>query len=1166
MITFEPGLVVTARHTYNSNVSEDLAFEIGEKILVTEEVNAEWLRGQIGADRNGIFPKNFVERHGFQIANVAFDFKAEYGEDLGVQSGQQVLVVKYIDSSWVNAQNKSGLSGNVPLNFLKDFDVISDFYHVEPASSLVGDNGYPKYRPDERVRATDVSDIHSFGLNNFGLASSVKQLSAGQSEKRRGSIVAATPSWSETETVNLNCYQSQNDSNYGNGFALRKAKSSFFRDSGFEDSIQQSGGNEQTSLTRSSSNPDINDDGSIGANATSLRANAFNELIATEKIYLKDINIFMKAFPPGDYRWESLNIPYRKLCCNLGEIQELSTSLVAEFERAKLARENFGGIMLANCDKVTTAYTTYCTNFEKVPKLLEDLSLNKSIKSYFETGIETMKRNGSKILNMNSFLLQPIQRVMRYPLLFMEIFKLTPESHSDNSNLREAVVKLQQIVETINQTKRTKEVLDKYTKIEPNNFKNVISKFNIHSFKKKSNRLSQTVSRKISSKHVEDLDFETYRTNFKNVEKCVQSVHGSVLSYNHTLAAFTNSIQSMLNELSSLLLEDFRNNAMFNEYFTLYHRLKTLSNQHVTEIDANVAKRLEKLLNLFSAPGHLIKKRDDKLLDYESLLTEKDAEHELAGDALYTAKGNYNALNDQLKCELPHFNDLLWKSIYDIILFLLIARRNFVKKYTTAFATYDANHLTSISGSHQSFKAVFERKHRAIVTEICTNVSFIPDTFSTLIQGDSSGPSNLAHTSAESTQSLNRKPKSALAVKGGNVSHGSGQSEKAKEKVRSKYSRQDLYTCKSNIKNGKPLHLSLKTGDLVGVHHRKDPSGNEKVWYVDNGTESGLVDALFLTPVFPTVPMEENNHVALRQKLSVGSQESRRARPMSVFSAGEVFRDFGFSSNEAPTPNNVDVNFDLMSSSTAQKHDGAILPTSKTQQAKSRRPMSMFGDSMLLPQKQNVNKIEISAPMPLVETRSSSEIGHPNHSVNQRSPDLLDFGSQSWQDTSSGSRLAESLSLFDPLNSNSNQSSISQNKTNIGNNLTSSRSYSSSMASLDQSYPPVASIKLNVRKNATAESNYIANVPSPEHRQLHHPKVDQPQQKTIPVSDSNPNPRAIAMWTHNASTQGEISLVEGMNVEILRKSDMSGNDEWWLVKHPITSSEGYFPANYLQLL
>ena len=1155
MIAFEPGLVVAARHSYISEVSEDLRFDSGEKILVTEEVNSEWLRGQIGANRTGIFPKNFVERHGLQVANVAFDFKAEYGEDLGVRSGQLVLIVKYVDTSWVNAMDNSGLSGNVPLNFLQDFEVVSNFQRVKTPSSLI-ESTYPKYQPDERVRATDVSDINSFGLHNFGLSNSAKQSIAAPTEKRKQSLVTATLR-SQNQNVNWDFGQNNDSSN---GFALRKAKSSFFGVSGIENTNAYTKNDENVaSLTRSSSNPDLTDLEHCCVNEGSLRSTALNELIDTEKAYLNDIDLFMKEFPPSDYHWESLRIPYNKLCCNLGEIQDLTRSLVTEFERAKLGRENFGGIMLTNCDKVTTAYTKYCTNFEKVPKMLEDFMLNRAVKIFFETGIETMKRKGSKILNINSFLLQPIQRVTRYPLLFTEIFKLTPGTHSDKSNLGEAVSKLQQIVENINQTKRTKEVLDKYIKSEPNNFKSVFSKLNIHSFKKKSNRLSQTVTRRITSKHLEDLDFETYRSNFKNIEKCVQSLHGSVLSYNHTLAAFTNSLQAMLNELNSLLLEDFRNNAMYNEYFTLHHRMKTLSNQHVTQIEVNVAKRLEKLLNLFLAPTHLIKKRDDKLLDYESLLSEKDAEFELAGEALYTAKGNYNALNDQLKCDLPQFDDLVWKSVCDIILYLLIARRNFMKKFTTAFATFNSNYLTSISGSHQSFKEVFERKHRAIVAEIISNVSFIPDTFSTLIQDCSGNFSNIVYSSSDSTQNLtSKKPKSALAVKVGNgliaSPHGSVQNEKAKELVRTKYSKQDLYTCKSNIKSGKPLHLSLKTGDLVGVHHRKDPSGSDKIWFVDNGTETGLVDALFLTPVFPTVPMEENNHVALRQKLSVGSKQSRRARPMSVFNpSGDVLHDFGFDADDSPNQQNINRNFDTMSNGA---QNDVIISSAKPLQPRNRRPMSMFGDNMFLPQKQNVNKTDISLPQPCRQTRSTTNPEFVQSLPGtQKSSNLLDFGTASLREKSSGSRLTESLSLFDPLNANSHQISFDQTKK--GDNLASSRTFSSSMA-LNQ-FNSSTPIKVNIAKKNGEIENLITNSTPPV--QMYQPKVEpeKPQQKAA-LS------RAIVLWTHNASTQGEISLVEGMNVEILRKSDMSGNDEWYLIRHPITSAEGYFPANYLQMI
>ena len=54
------------------------------------------------------------------------------------------------------------------------------------------------------------------------------------------------------------------------------------------------------------------------------------------------------------------------------------------------------------------------------------------------------------------------------------------------------------------------------------------------------------------------------------------------------------------------------------------------------------------------------------------------------------------------------------------------------------------------------------------------------------------------------------------------------------------------------------------------------------------------------------------------------------------------------------------------------------------------------------------------------------------------------------------------------------------------------------------------------------------------------------------------------LWSHEASTQNEISLKEEAIVDVIRKCDLSGNEEWWLVRESVLSEEGYFPAIYLQ--
>lgn len=67
-------------------------------------------------------------------------------------------------------------------------------------------------------------------------------------------------------------------------------------------------------------------------------------------------------------------------------------------------------------------------------------------------------RGKTNYINLGSFLIKPVQRVMRYPLLLMELLNATPESHHDRKQLADAVSSVKEINVNINEYKRRKDL------------------------------------------------------------------------------------------------------------------------------------------------------------------------------------------------------------------------------------------------------------------------------------------------------------------------------------------------------------------------------------------------------------------------------------------------------------------------------------------------------------------------------------------------------------------------------------------------------------------------------------------------------------------------------------------------------------------------------------
>ena len=53
------------------------------------------------------------------LAKVLYDFRAVYGRELSVKKGDIVIVIRSINSNWVEVEDiESGLKGLVPRNFI----------------------------------------------------------------------------------------------------------------------------------------------------------------------------------------------------------------------------------------------------------------------------------------------------------------------------------------------------------------------------------------------------------------------------------------------------------------------------------------------------------------------------------------------------------------------------------------------------------------------------------------------------------------------------------------------------------------------------------------------------------------------------------------------------------------------------------------------------------------------------------------------------------------------------------------------------------------------------------------------------------------------------------------------------------------------------------------
>ena len=69
-------------------------------------------------------------------------------------------------------------------------------------------------------------------------------------------------------------------------------------------------------------------------------------------------------------------------------------------------------------------------------------------------------------LDLASFLITPVQRIPRYVMLLQDLFRNTPDSHTDYSNLNKALEKMRDVAEYVNEKKRVAENLNQVNAVQ----------------------------------------------------------------------------------------------------------------------------------------------------------------------------------------------------------------------------------------------------------------------------------------------------------------------------------------------------------------------------------------------------------------------------------------------------------------------------------------------------------------------------------------------------------------------------------------------------------------------------------------------------------------------------------------------------------------------------
>uniref|UniRef100_A0A671WSX7 Intersectin 1 n=1 Tax=Sparus aurata TaxID=8175 RepID=A0A671WSX7_SPAAU len=408
-----------AMYTYESSEQGDLSFQQGDVVMVTRK-EGDWWTGMVSG-KTGVFPSNYVKPRDSslgpagktgslgkkpEIAQVIAPYNATGAEQLTLAPGQLILIRKKNPGGWwegeLQARGKKRQIGWFPANYVK---LLSPSTTV---CQVIGMYDYVAQNDDELA---------------FQKGQVITVLNKDDCDWWKGE---------------LNGREGLFPSNYVKLTTDTDPSTQWCADLHLLDMLSP--------MERK-------------------RQGYIHELIVTEENYVNDLQLVTEIFHKPLLECELLTekevamifVNWKELImCNIKLLKALRVRKKMSGDRMPV---KMIGDILTNQLPHMQPYIRFCScQLNGATLIQQKTDDNPEIKDFLKRLAMDPRCKG---MPLSSFLLKPMQRVTRYPLIIKNILENTPESHPDHSHLKAALEKAEELCSQVNEGVREKENSDR---------------------------------------------------------------------------------------------------------------------------------------------------------------------------------------------------------------------------------------------------------------------------------------------------------------------------------------------------------------------------------------------------------------------------------------------------------------------------------------------------------------------------------------------------------------------------------------------------------------------------------------------------------------------------------------------------------------------------------
>ncbi|KAL3463117.1 hypothetical protein BJX64DRAFT_287608 [Aspergillus heterothallicus] len=344
----------------------------------------------------------------------------------------------------------------------------------------------------------------------------------------------------------------------------------------------------------------------------------------------------------------------------------------SELDKDRLT--SIGQAFITHISYMEKVYAEYLKNHDGANKKLQVLQRSQNVSIWLNECREWAS-DLTSAWDLDSLLVKPVQRILKYPLLISELLDSTPADHPDHVSLTKALEEVTSISVRINEMKRRADVVGQVVgrKRKDSDVRMGLSK----AFGRRTEKLRQQVG---LSDMVADKDYDALSQRFGDNFFQLQVVMRDAEMYTRETQAsmdrfleFVTAIEAFIDVFQTGYPELEGKWRVFK--ISVQDIMAATLPEHLDVVRKSVIDPMVTLLKLHDGPQRVMKKRDKRLMDYARFKSIK-ARGDKPDKKTAEQADQFVALNETLKDELPKLYSLTAKLMEACL-------KNFVQIQTT---------------------------------------------------------------------------------------------------------------------------------------------------------------------------------------------------------------------------------------------------------------------------------------------------------------------------------------------------------------------------------------------------------------------------------------------------------------------------------------------------